>query len=1310
MDERLNFDGQRIRKANGRPRPLATVVLVVLLGTLLTIVPDTPAAPAAATVFETRIASSGDDVEERASGSMRLTSSDLEMVEDNGIQTVGLRFRVVDIPVGATITAAWVQFTADETDAGSAALDIRGEASGSAAEYETSETNLTSRPVTASSVSWSPPGWATVGESGPAQQTPDLTSIVQEIVSRPDWTQGNALAFSIGGSGKRVAESVDGSFAAAPLLHVEYDMSPNAFPTVTITSPTDGGVFIEGSTVTLSGAANDLEDGNLSASLMWSSDVDGPIGTGATVATSTLTRAVHTITATVTDTSLQSVSAFVSIDVEGPGGALTFESRINSGADDAEERANGSVLVGSSDLEMTLDGGGDQTLGLRFPAVTIPHGSQIVDAWVQFTVDETHSGATSLVIRGEASDAAASYVNVAGNITSRSVTWASATWTPAPWVSNGDAGGDQRTPDLSAVVQEIVDRPGWTSGAPLALVIDGIGERVAESFNGSPASAPLLHIEYDDPSNFTPIVTITAPTNGATFTEGDSVSLVGAANDVEDGDISAQIAWTSDVDGALGTGPALSTVLTPASHVITATATDSSLAVGVDSVSVVVHLLNPPSVLDISISSGSDDAEQRTSGTVVLASSDLELTLDGGGPQIIGLRFGGIAVPPDALITAASIQFTVDETNTDGTSLTVRAQAADDAPTFSSLSGSIGSRPRTAASVAWNPAAWNVVGASGVDQRTPDLAALVQELVDRPGWIAGNSIVFVIDGTGERVAESFDGNAGAAALLHLEFVPSPNASPSISISEPLNGDAIGEGTNVTLSAAALDLENGDLSSAITWSSSRDGTLGTGASISAPNLTVGLHTIEASIVDLDGAHSAAAVRIAVESTDPFLIGAGDIADCTDDRDEAVADLIAAFPNSTVYTLGDNAYPNGSAQQFAACYDPSWGSFLPRTMPSVGNHDYFTPGATGYFGYFGAAAGDPAEGWYSYDLGTWHVVVLNSNCGQVGGCGSNSTQASWLAADLAANPAECTLAYWHHPQFSSGLPSNGSYDVFWQILHDAGADVVLSGHSHHYERFALQDAEGNLDPENGIRQFVAGTGGDDLQGQGTPGRNSEVANFDSFGALGLTLHDGSYDWQFIPVEGEAFTDEGSSSCVEASTPVDVRVATGTDDAEERAAGNMLIGSSDLEMTFDAGGDQTLGLRFASVNLPAGATISDAWIQFEVDEVSTAPTTLAVWGEASDQAIPYASTPGNITLRNRTAANVAWDPPAWRLKSVAGPDQRTPDLSSVVQEIVDRPGWTTGSSIAVIIDGSGEGVAESFDGKASAAPLLHIDYTLP
>lgn len=264
-------------------------------------------------------------------------------------------------------------------------------------------------------------------------------------------------------------------------------------------------------------------------------------------------------------------------------------------------------------------------------------------------------------------------------------------------------------------------------------------------------------------------------------------------------------------------------------------------------------------------------------------------------------------------------------------------------------------------------------------------------------------------------------------------------------------------------------------------------------------------------------------------DPVLLAAGDIADCVSTGDEATAALLAANPG-TVAPLGDLVYPSGTPAQFTDCYGPSWGVFKARTRPAVGNHEYLTTGAAGYFGYFGALAGDPTKGYYSYNLGRWHIVVLNSNCAKVGGCGAGSPQLSWLRVDLAANPADCTLAYWHHPLFTSGSPHTGATNMrpLYQALYDANAEVVLSGHNHNYERFAPQDPAGNADPDRGIREFVVGTGGESHYASGTPVPNSQVRNHDTFGVLKLTLHDVSYTWQFLPVAGKTFTDSGSTSC--------------------------------------------------------------------------------------------------------------------------------------------------------------------------------------
>ncbi len=267
-----------------------------------------------------------------------------------------------------------------------------------------------------------------------------------------------------------------------------------------------------------------------------------------------------------------------------------------------------------------------------------------------------------------------------------------------------------------------------------------------------------------------------------------------------------------------------------------------------------------------------------------------------------------------------------------------------------------------------------------------------------------------------------------------------------------------------------------------------------------------------------------------ATDPVLVGAGDIADCGELSGAAKTAILLDHIEGTVFTLGDNAYGRGTPSQFADCYGPTWGRFKARTKPAPGNHDYKTTGAAGYFGYFGAAAGDPKKGYYSYDLGTWHVVVLNSNCGEIGGCAAGSPQEKWLREDLGAHPTACTAAMWHHPRFSSSAEhgDDKSTKDLWKALEEAGAELVLSGHDHDYERFAPQDADGRRDMERGVRQFVAGTGGKYEYKWGKPGANSEMRNNDTFGVLKLTLHPDGYDWEFVPVEAGRFTDSGSAKC--------------------------------------------------------------------------------------------------------------------------------------------------------------------------------------
>jgi beta-glucanase (GH16 family) len=261
----------------------------------------------------------------------------------------------------------------------------------------------------------------------------------------------------------------------------------------------------------------------------------------------------------------------------------------------------------------------------------------------------------------------------------------------------------------------------------------------------------------------------------------------------------------------------------------------------------------------------------------------------------------------------------------------------------------------------------------------------------------------------------------------------------------------------------------------------------------------------------------------------IAAAGDIA-TSGDGDSQTAALLDALNPSAVLTLGDNAYPDGTASNFASYYDPTWGRHKAKTHPAPGNHDYHTSGASGYFNYFGAAAGDATKGYYSFDLGDWHFIALNTNsqCTTIV-CGPGSPQEQWLRQDLAAHSNRCTLGYWHHPRWSRG--SHGDFagvQAFWQALYDYGADVVLAGHDHDYQRWAPLNASGAVDTQRGIRSFVAGTGGNSaLYPVGSDNR-LEIKNADTWGVLKLTLGADGYSWNFMPVAGKTFSDAGSESC--------------------------------------------------------------------------------------------------------------------------------------------------------------------------------------
>lgn len=920
-------------------------------------------ASAGTTIVETRVASGADDAEQRGpTARVWLNSDDIELTRDGSVyQTVGLRFDDVALPSGATIEYAYIQFQADQPEAGPLTLRVSAQASDNAPPINRQKGDLSDRSTTSASVDWQPADWKLSGDRGPAQRTADLAPLVQELIGRPGWNSGQAMLFLVegpdSGSAHRAAVAFETDPDAAALLHVRYGATPgppnvaisapdsgerfneaqtisfvasaedmpdgnlsdliawesnrdgtlgsgpllnitslsvgahqisahvtdsdgqlgeatvdiviedglNSTPQVKIASPDNGSMATAGSVITLIATANDAEDGDVSEAVVWTSDLDGPLGEG--TPTVNLSVGTHLLTAIAVDSGGAVGSDSVSVQINAAGGGpTTVRYRISAGADDAEERNFRSVTLSSSDLELSFDGTREQLVGLRFINVDIPQGAGILDAAVQFQSDESSSELAFLQIYGEDSGDAAAFTGTNFDLSSRPRAPVSVAWMPPPWINVGAAGGAQLASELAPIVQHIVSRQDWASGNDLALLIGGNGVRVAESFEGSPTAAAELVLTYTL-DNTAPVVDA-GPNQQIVF--GEPLMLQGAASDdgqpgppsslatqwsLVDGPAAASfsnptnLSTTVDLqgigeyrirlvadDGALSRVDELNVYVGPspnnnapvvfAGPNILATVGDTVVLSGIQeddglimtpeinwsqlsgpgdaifansqsaSTTVVfpsigtyelelsafdgellgtgtlmASIVGPggEGLVETAISNGYDDAEELIStGGIRLSSSDLELVFDGS-DQLLGIRFDDLAIPGGAIISSARVQFTVDETSIDPTSLLIHGEASDDAESFTSTPYSISSRALTGAATSWSPPPWTTVGENDAGQLTPDLTAVVQEIINRSNWLRGNALVFIVSGAGKRVAESFDGQPDSAARLIVEF-------------------------------------------------------------------------------------------------------------------------------------------------------------------------------------------------------------------------------------------------------------------------------------------------------------------------------------------------------------------------------------------------------------------------------------------------------------------------------------------------------------------------------------------------------------
>jgi len=1018
----------------------------------------------------------------------------------------------------------------------------------------------------------------------------------------------------------------------------EFTLPPlpdNAPPSVEIAAPLDDSVFTAGDTIGFAASAVDTEEGDLSAAIDWTSDIDGPLGSGAAISIASLSVGLHQINASVTDgDDAQGVDS-VSLRIASAGTTIV-ETRVTSGADDAEQRGQGAkVWLGSEDIELTRDGSVHQTVGLRFDALTLPRGAHIDFAYIQFQADRPEAGAMTLSVRAEASDDAAPITRGRDDLGKRPTTDATVAWQPPDWKLTGDSGPAQRTADLAPLVQELIDRPGWDSGQAMLFIVEGPGtgnaRRAAIAFETDPDAAPLLHVRYgvtptpplvaistpapgarfgagdpislaasaedapdgnlsdlidwesdrDGPlgsgpllniatlstgphrisarvtdsdgqlavdtvdivveavQNTPPSVIIAAPAGGAVFTTDSAITLVASANDAEDGDLSAALDWASDLDGALGDGePTVS--LSAGTHLLTAIVTDTEGAVGSDSVSVqVTPVGGGTTTVRYRIATGADDAEERDFRGVSLNSGDLELTFDGSRQQVVGLRFTDVAIPQGAGILSASVQFQADERSSDLAFLEIHGVDSGDALPFVRARRNLSSRARTPVSVGWMPPPWNSVGAAGAEQRTPDLAPILQHVVTRGDWTPGNALALLVSGDGIRVAEAFEGSSAAAAELVVTYTLD-NAAPDVNAGADRQ---IVLGQTLSLQGTASDDGQPESPGALSirWSLA-DGPVPTDfADATSLSTTVDFQSI-------------GSYRIRLAADDGELTGV----------DELVVTV-----------------------------EPSAGN----TAPAVSTGPDLT-------------------------AGVGETVSLSGSVDDDG---------------LVAPPV-----------------------ITWSQV--AGPDEV-----------AFAD----------------------------PGSASTTAVFPSVGVYTLEL--AAFDGELVG------TGTLLVSIVDANGQgrVEIAVASENDDAEELVTtGRIRLASSDLELVFDDV-DQLIGIRFAGVAVPNSATIESARVQFTAEDAGADATDLLVHGEASDDAAPFTSTRYSISSRALTGAAVAWTPPPWTASGANGSDQLTPDLSVVVQEIVDRSDWSNGNALVFVFSGNGLRVAEAFEGEPDAAARLVVEF---
>jgi hypothetical protein len=749
-----------------------------------------------------------------------------------------------------------------------------------------------------------------------------------------------------------------------------------------------------------------------------------------------------------------------------------------------------------------------------------------------------------------------------------------------------------------------------------AIATDTIGQ------TGSDTNA--VTVDHTPPS-----VSITSPNAGATLSG--TVAVEASASDASGvGSVVFRAGTTvigSDTNAADGWSvPWNTTSVSNGPYGLTATATDVA-GNPTTSASVPVTIDNPL-VVEVPVSASLDDVEERSNGSVNATSADLELLLDGTNLQrAVGLRFAGVNVPEGANVVKAYVQFQADETSSDGTNLVVRGQAADNAAPFATTSFNVTNRVPTTASIPWTPPAWTQVGARGLDQRTPQLDAVLEEIFDRSGWAPGNAVVLTITGSGRRIAEAFDGTF--APVLHIEYGPG-DPEPTVSITSPADGAAV-SGT-VQVQANASDDKGVTqvrfFDGATPMGTDTDGSNGWSVSWNTAGTAEGPHTITATATDTIGQTGSDSITVTVDNVD-------------------------GPPNVSITSPADGATVSGTMQVQANASDD-------KGVTQVRFFDGATPIGTDT---------DGSNGW-SVSWNTSSLLEGNHDLTAVATDTANQTTTSAVVNVTVDNTS---------PTVTLTSPAAGT--------------TVSS----------IITVQANASDASGVASVMFLRDGATAIGTDADGSNGWSISWNSASA-----GNGSHELTAVAVDivGNTATSPPVQVTVDNPLVLDLPIAAGPDDVEEKPNGNILPASSDLDIVTDNQTAQRgVGLRFTGIDIPQGATIVTAYVQFQTDKATSVATTVTIQGEAADNAPAFAAVKFNLTNRVRTNASILWTPPVWTTVGARGPAQRTADLGAVLDEIFARPGWAPGNAIVLVLTGTGERVAEAFDG--TFAPVLHIEY---